>query len=95
MNNEKTMTIFKTEKDKKEFVRLFREKTMSGSISDDRAIEIIMRDNPHFFHLPTADELKKSFHAAMNDEMRARALQPTSRPTYDIFRAPTDKQKPI
>ncbi len=95
MNNEKKMTIFKTEKHKKEFVRLFREKTMSGSISDDRAIEIIMRDNPHFFYKPTADELKKSFHAAMNSEMRARALQPTSRPTCDIFRAPTDKQKPI
>jgi hypothetical protein len=94
MNNEKTMSIFRTEKDKEEFVRLFRAKTMSGSISDDRAIEIIIRNNPHFFREPTADELKKIAHSTMNDEMRARALQPTSRPTFDIFRRPADKQKP-
>ncbi len=87
------MSIFRTEKDKKEFVRLFREKTMSGSISDDRAIEIIMRDNPHFFHQPTADELKKSFHEAMNDAMRSRALQ-SNKLSIDIFRRPADKQKP-
>jgi hypothetical protein len=66
-------TIFKTGKDKKEFMRIFRKITMSGDINDDRAIEIIMRDNPHFFHQPTADELKKSFHAVMNDTIRERS----------------------
>jgi hypothetical protein len=73
---------------------IFRKLIASGALDKDKAIAKIMRDYPHFFREPTADELKKSFHAAMNDEMRARALQPTSRPTYDIFRAPTDKQKP-
>jgi hypothetical protein len=66
--------------------------TMSGAINDERAIEIIMRDNPHFFHQPTADELKKSFHAAMNDEIRSRAQQ-TSRLADYVFRGPADKQK--
>jgi hypothetical protein len=87
-------SIFKTQRDKKEFVRIFREKTMSGSISDERAIEIIMRDFPHFFRVPDEDEVKRTFNDVLNSEMRARALQPASRPTYDIFRAPTDKQKP-
>jgi hypothetical protein len=86
------MSIFRTEKDKKEFVAAFRKMTMSGAINDERAIEIIMRDNPHFFHQPTADEIKKSFHAAMNDEIRSRAQQ-TSRLANDIFRGPADKQK--
>ncbi len=89
------MTIFKTEKDKKEFFAAFRKMTMSGVINKDVAIEKLIRNNPNYFHQPTEDELKKISHSAMNDEMRARALQPTSRPTYDIFRAPTDKQKPI
>ena len=95
MKTEKTTSIFRTEKDKKEFVRIFREKTMSGSISDDRAIEIIIRDNPHFFRVPSENEVKRTFNDAMNSELRARALQPTSRPTYDIFRnvLPTDKPR--
>ena len=88
------MTIFKTEKDKKEFVRAFKKLTMSGVVSQDAAIEKLIKSNPHYFHQPTADELKKISHSAMNDEMRARALQPTSKPTYDIFRRPADKQKP-
>ncbi len=86
------MSIFRTEKDKEEFVRIFRKITMSGAITDDRAVEKIMRDYPHFFHQPTADELKKSFHAAMNDEIRSRAQQ-TNRLADDIFRGPADKQK--
>jgi hypothetical protein len=85
------MTIFKSEKDKKEFVAAFRQMTMSGAINKDVAIEKLIRNNPHFFHQPTEAELKKISHSAMNDEMRARALQPTSRPNYDIFRRPTDK----
>jgi hypothetical protein len=66
-------TIFKTEKDKKEFVRLFRKITMSGDINDDRAVEIIMRDNPHFFHQPTENEVKRTFNDVLNDEIRLRA----------------------
>jgi hypothetical protein len=84
------MSIFRTEKDKEEFMRVFRKITMSGDINDDRAIEIIMRDHPHFFHQPTADEIKKSFHAAMNDEIRARAQQ-TNLPTASFEDLPTNK----
>ena len=73
MKTEKTMSIFRTEKDKKEFLRLFRETTMSGAISEDVAVEKLIRENPHFFHQQTADELKKSFNSAMNDEIRRRA----------------------
>jgi hypothetical protein len=87
------MSIFKTEKDKEEFVRLFRKMTMSGAVSEDVAVEKLIRDNQRLFHQPTADEVKRTFNDAMNSELRARALQPTSRPTYDIFRAPSDKQK--
>jgi len=93
MENDKTTSIFRTAKDRQEFVRLLREKTMSGAISEDRALEIIIRDNLHFFHQQTADELAKSFNNAMNDAIRTRALQPTNKPTYDIFRRPADKQK--
>ncbi len=78
------MTIFKSEKDKKEFVAAFRKMTMSGAVSQDAAIAKLIRDNPHYFHQPSADELKKSFHAAMNDEMRARARQ-SNRLSIDIF----------
>jgi hypothetical protein len=85
MKNEKII------KNEKEIVRIFRKLTASGDINDDRAIEIIMRDYPHFFHQPTADEIKKSFHAAMNDEIRSRAQQ-TNRLADDIFRGPTDRQ---
>lgn len=89
----KTKKIIKSENEK-EILRIFRKLTMSGAVSADVAIAKIMRDYPHFFREPTADELKKISHSAMNDQMRARALQPTSRPTYDIFRAHSDKQKP-
>ncbi len=87
------MSIFRTERDKEEFVRIFRKITMSGVVSGDVAIEKIIRDNPHFFHQPTADELKKSFHSVLNDELRSRAQQ-TNRLSIDIFRGLADKQKP-
>ena len=93
MNNEKTTSIFRTEKDKKEFVAAFRKLIMSGAINKDAAIEKLIRENPHFFREPTADELKKISHSAMNDQIRSRA-QPTSRLADDIFRAPSDKKKP-
>ncbi len=89
MNNEK---IIKAENEK-EIVRIFRKITMSGVADGDKAAEIIMRDYPHFFREPTADELKKISHSAMNDEMRARARQ-SNRLSIDIFRRPADKQKP-
>jgi ABC-type sugar transport system ATPase subunit len=87
------MSIFNTEKDKKEFVAAFRKLTMSGAVSQDVAIEKLIRNNPNYFHQQTADEAKKSFHAAMNDEMRARAQQ-SNRLSIDIFRRHADKQKP-
>ncbi len=88
------MSIFNTEKDKKEFVAAFRKLTMSGVVSQDVAIEKLIRDNPHYFHQQTADEAKKSFHAAMNDEIRARARQ-TNRLADGIFAnvIPTDKPR--
>jgi hypothetical protein len=98
MNNEKTTSIFRTVKDKQEFVRLFREKTMSGSISDERAIEIIMRDNPHFFRVPDEDEVKRTFNDVLNSEIRqrARAGVQSNKLADRIFAnvIPTDKQKP-
>ncbi len=69
MNNE---TIIKAEH-QKEVVRIFRKLTASGVLDSDKAITKIIRDNPHFFHQPTADELKKSFHAVMNDTIRERS----------------------
>jgi hypothetical protein len=88
------MTIFKSEKNKKEFVAAFRKLTMSGVVSQDVAIEKLIRDNPHYFHQQTADEARKSFHAAMNDEIRSRARQ-TNRLADGIFAnvIPTDKTR--
>jgi hypothetical protein len=66
-------TIFKSEKDKKEFLRLFREKTMSGAVSEDVAIEKIMRDFPHFFHQPTEADIVNLSRSELNAEIRQRA----------------------
>ncbi len=93
MGTEKTMSIFRTEKDKKEFVRLFREMTMSGVINEDVAVEKIIRNNQHLFHRQTAAEHTKSFNDAMNAAIRERARQ-SNRLSIDIFRRPADKQKP-
>jgi hypothetical protein len=82
-------TIFKSEKDKKEFVAAFKKMTMSGAVDKDIAIEIIIRKNPHFFHQPTADELKKISHSEMNAAMRA-GVQ-SNKNSIDIFRRPTDQ----
>jgi hypothetical protein len=79
MNNEK---IIKSEHEK-EIALIFRKLTASGAINGDKAAEIIMRDYPQYFHQPTEDELKKTFNAAMNDEIRIRA-QPTN--NMQIFR---------
>ena len=86
------MSIFTDEKHKKEFVAAFRKLTASGAVTKDAAIEKLIRNNPNYFHQPTADELKKISHSAMNDEMRARAQQ-SNKLSIDIFRKPADKQK--
>jgi hypothetical protein len=78
------MSIFNTEKHKKEFLAAFRKMTMSGVIDKDAAIEKLIRNNPNYFHQPSADELKKISHSAMNDEMRARARQ-TNKFTDSFF----------
>jgi hypothetical protein len=85
-------TIFKTEKDKKEFVRIFREKTMSGFLDKDKAIDLIIRDYPHLFHPPPESDIVKIAQPTMNDAIRAHARQTTTL-SDDFFRRPTD-QKP-
>jgi hypothetical protein len=88
------MNTFNSEEHKKEFIAAFRKLTMSGVVSQDAAIEKLIRDNPHYFHQQTADEARKSFHAAMNDEIRARARQ-SNKLSIDIFAnvLPTDKPR--
>jgi hypothetical protein len=83
------MSIFKTQRDKQEFVRIFREKTMSGFLDKDKAIDLIIRDYPHLFYQPTEAELLQSSRSEMNDAMRA-GVQ-SNRLAYDIFRRPADK----
>ncbi len=85
------MTIFKTEKHRQEFVAAFRKLTASGAVTRDAAIERLIRNNPHFFHQPTPDELKKISRSELNSEIRRRAQQ-TNKLNIDIFRKPTDKQ---
>jgi hypothetical protein len=88
------MNTFNSEEHKKEFVLAFRKLTMSGAVSQDAAIEKLIRNNPHYFHQQTADEARKSFHAAMNDEIRSRARQ-TNRLADGIFAnvLPTEKTR--
>jgi hypothetical protein len=93
MNTEKTMSIFRSEKDKEEFMRVFRKITMSGDINDDRAVEKIMRDYPQYFHQATPDDIAKISRSELNSDIRRRARQP-NKLADDIFRGPTDKQKP-
>jgi hypothetical protein len=67
------MNTFNSEEHKKEFVLAFRKLTMSGAVSQDAAIEKLIRDNPHFFHQPTQDDIVKISHSEMNAEIRKRA----------------------
>jgi hypothetical protein len=69
MNNE---PIIKSEH-AEEIRTIFRRLIASGVLDSDKAINKILRDYPHFFREPTADELKKISHSEMNDAMRARA----------------------
>jgi hypothetical protein len=84
MKTEKTTSIFRTEKDKKEFVRLFRKMTMSGVINEDVAVEKLIRDNPHFFRVPSENEVKRTFNDVLNSEIRSRARQ-TNKFTDSFF----------
>jgi hypothetical protein len=78
------MTVFKSEKDKKEFVAAFRKMTMSGAINKDVAIAKILRDFPHFFRIPDEDEVKRNFNDVLNAEIRSRARQ-TNKFTDSFF----------
>ncbi len=69
------MTIFKSEKDKKEFVAAFRKMTMSGAVTKDKAIDLIIRDYPNLFYQPTEAELLQSSRSELNSEIRQRARQ--------------------
>jgi lysophospholipase L1-like esterase len=88
MENEK---IIKSENEK-EIVRIFRKLTASGVVNGDKAAELIMRDYPHFFRVPTENEVKQTFNSVMNSELRARAQQ-TNRLADGIFTnvLPTNK----
>ena len=94
MKTEKTTSIFRTQRDKEEFVRLFREMTMSGAVNEDVAIEKIIRNNQHLFHQQTAAEHTKSFNDAMNAAIRERAQQ-SNKLSIDFFAnvPPTDKPR--
>jgi hypothetical protein len=78
------MSIFTDEKNKKEFARIFREKTMSGFLDKDKAIDLIIRDYPHLFYQPTEAELLQSSRTTLNAEIRSRALQ-TNKFTDSFF----------
>jgi hypothetical protein len=80
MKNEK---IIKAEHEE-EIRTIFRKLIASGVLDSDKAITKIMRDFPHFFREPTADELKKISHSAMNAEIRRRAQQ-SNRLSIGIF----------
>ncbi len=89
MENEK---IIKPEY-KEEVVRIFRKLTASGVLDSDKAITKIIRDYPQYFHQTTPDDIAKISRSEMNAEIRRRARQP-NKLADDIFREPTDKQKP-
>ena len=92
MKTEKTTSIFRTQRDKEEFVAAFRKMTMSGAVSQDAAIAKLIRNNPNYFHQPPADDIVKIAQPTMNDAIRAHARQSTTL-SDDFFRRPTD-QKP-
>ncbi len=90
MNNEK---IIKSEHEK-EIRTIFRKLIASGALDSDKAITKIMRDYPHFFREPTADEVKKISHSAMNSEIRRRAQQSNSLADGIFANVPPIDKKP-
>ncbi len=69
MENE---TIIKDEH-RQEVVRIFRKLVASGTINRDAAITKILRDFPHYFIMPTPDDIAKISRDELNDEIRSRA----------------------
>jgi hypothetical protein len=54
---------------------IFRKLTMSGAINQDAAISKILRDYPHYFIMPTPDDIAKISRDELNSEIRRRAQQ--------------------
>jgi hypothetical protein len=71
MENE---TIIKTEH-QQEVVRVFRKLIASGVLDSDKAIAKITRDFPHYFIMPTPDDIAKISRSELNDEIRERARE--------------------
>jgi ribosomal 50S subunit-associated protein YjgA (DUF615 family) len=94
MDNE---TIIKTEH-QQEVVQIFRKLIASGVLDSDKAITKILRDYPHYFHQPSADDIVKTSRSELNDEIRqrARAGVQSNKLADRIFNnvPPADKQKP-
>ncbi len=88
-----TEKIIKSEHEK-EIRTIFRKLIASGVLDSDRAIEKIMRDFPHFFRVPTENEVKQTFNDVLNSEIRRRARQ-SNRLGDGIFTnvQPTDKTR--
>ncbi len=76
---------------------IFRKLIASGVLDSDKAINKIMRDFPHYFHQPTADDIVKISRTALNAEIRqrARAGVQSNRLADRIFNnvPPTDKPR--
>jgi hypothetical protein len=69
MDNE---TIIKPEH-QQEVVHIFRKLIASGALDSDKAITKILRDYPHYFVMPTPDDLAKFSRSELNSEIRQRA----------------------
>jgi hypothetical protein len=68
----KTETIIKPAH-RQEVVRIFRQLVASGVINKDAAINKILRDFPHYFIMPTEDDIAKISRDELNDSIRQRA----------------------
>jgi hypothetical protein len=78
-----TEKIIKAEHEE-EIRTIFRKLIASGTVDKDKALEIIMRDYPHFFRMPDEDEVKRTFNDVLNAEIRSRARQ-TNKFTDSFF----------
>jgi hypothetical protein len=56
-----------------EVVSLFRKLIASGVLDSDKAITKILRDYPHYFVMPTPDDIVKISRSELNGEIRQRA----------------------
>ncbi len=71
MDNE---TVIKAEC-KEKVVSIFRKLTMSGVLDSDKAIAKILRDYPHYFILPTPEDIANLSRSELNGEIRSRARE--------------------